>query len=88
MNRGFKLTFANLFLDGDVGQLEEEHHCYALKLHGKFKFNYSIGGQKFLEKRNLTSNESTAKVDRAFSVALAGIIVNSVEPDAVSLYYL
>ena len=50
--------------------------------------NYSIGGQKFLEKRHLLSNESTAKVDRAFSVALAGIIVNSVEPDAVSQIYL
>jgi hypothetical protein len=49
--------------------------------------NNSVGGQKFLEKKNLSPNESTGKVDKAFAVALAGIIVNSVEPDAVFILH-
>ena len=45
------------------------------------------GATRFLEKRGINSTECTARMDAALSRALAGMIVNAVEPDAVSIFF-
>jgi hypothetical protein len=44
------------------------------------------GAHKYLEKMGLQPTEATSKMDEALARALAGMIVNQVEPDAVCFF--